>query len=589
LKAQFVATRNFYFNIPNDDILKSFRESAGLPAPGEDMGGTRNLASPGPRRGGGFTNLFGGTFGQWLSGMSRMYRATNDAPMREKATYLLTEWGKTFGINSRKDAGTGGHYGFDKTVCGLVDLGLYVESDDAMRLLDQVGEWGRKNLNRSRLLPDALADPGATNLLHTSGPPPSGGEWYTLAENLYRAYLLTGDEKYREFAAIWHYPAYWSKFTGSDQIDLHGLHAYSHVNTLSSAAMAYGVTADPHFLQVITGAHDHFQAVQNFATGGYGPVEQLVKDDGSLGRAIEFEGNRLGTGSSFETGCGSWAVFKLGRYLLEFTGAARYGDWIERILYNGISAALPMADHENPFFNDIWTEHGWGPDRGRTFYYSDYRLGGARKEYYWGCWPCCSGTYIQDVVDYHNVIYLHDSDSLYVNLFVPSMVVWRRGDSEIKLTQKTEYPEAETTRIAIATANKTKLAFNLKLRIPEWSTGATVQVNGNPFQTVCSPGSWAAVDREWMDGDVVELHLPMRLRAVPIDKFHPNRVAIAYGPVVLVQEQEPMLKISRQNPAVQLKGANGPLEFATQASAEPLLKPFYAIGYATPYAMYFDV
>ena len=34
-------------------------------------------------------------------------------------------------------------------------------------------------------------------------------EWYTLSENLYRAYLATGDARYREFAAVWEYPEYW--------------------------------------------------------------------------------------------------------------------------------------------------------------------------------------------------------------------------------------------------------------------------------------------------------------------------------------------------------------------------------------------
>lgn len=39
LKTQFNATRNCYLSIPDADILKGFRQQAGLPAPGEDMGG----------------------------------------------------------------------------------------------------------------------------------------------------------------------------------------------------------------------------------------------------------------------------------------------------------------------------------------------------------------------------------------------------------------------------------------------------------------------------------------------------------------------------------------------------------------------
>ena len=28
-------------------------------------------------------------------------------------------------------------------------------------------------------------------------------EWYTLTENLYRAYLVTGNQRYRDFGAVW--------------------------------------------------------------------------------------------------------------------------------------------------------------------------------------------------------------------------------------------------------------------------------------------------------------------------------------------------------------------------------------------------
>ena len=59
--------------------------------------------------------------------------------------------------------------------------------------------------------------------------------------------------------------------------------------------------------------------------------------DGSLGESL------AATIRSFETPCGYWAAFKLARYLMKFTGEARYGDWMERLVYNGVGAALPMG------------------------------------------------------------------------------------------------------------------------------------------------------------------------------------------------------------------------------------------------------
>src|SRR5208283_444187 len=114
------------------------------------------------------------------------------------------------------------------------------------------------------------------------------------------------------------------------------------------------------------------------------------------------------------------------------TGQARYGDWIERLLYNGIGAALPMSG------------------RGRTFYYANYVLGSATKTYYGAPFPCCAGTYIQDVTEYHNLIYFKDANSLCVNLYLPSEVSWKAGGAEVKLLQETNYPEEETARLKLA-------------------------------------------------------------------------------------------------------------------------------------------
>src|SRR5713101_7668731 len=83
LHTQYQQTREYYYNLSNDSILKGFRKRAKLPAPGEDMGawGSEDTAM---------------VFGQWLRGMARMYKATGDVGMRDKAAYLFREWRKTF-------------------------------------------------------------------------------------------------------------------------------------------------------------------------------------------------------------------------------------------------------------------------------------------------------------------------------------------------------------------------------------------------------------------------------------------------------------------------------------------------------------
>jgi len=565
LKKQYLETRQYYFSLPDDDILKGFRKRAGLPAPGNDMG-----TWGGPDT--------GEVFGQWLSGMARMYKATGDGAMREKAVYLMKEWAKTIEPDGTSYWPTVSveprltFYQYDKMVCGLVDMYEYCGEKDALPALERITDWAVKNLDRSRK--------PAGSLFGRSGFP---AEWYTLAENLYRAYLLTGNSKYKAFADEWHYDHFWGMFTGKVPLNVQRFHAYSHLNSLSSAAMTFAVTGDPEYLKTIVNAYEHFQQIQCFATGGYGPGEMLVAPDGSLGVSLEREVN------TFETPCGVWAAFKLARYLMQFTGEARFGDWIEKLVYNGIGAALPMAP------------------AGKTFYYSEYCLGSntpfasARKSYYWDPYPCCSGTYIQDVADYHNVIYFKDASGLFVNLFVPSEVTWNQAGTDVKVVQETDYPESETTSLTVQVSSSA--TFDLKFRVPSWSDGITVQINGSRVEVASRPGTWATITRTWHSGDRVSIQIPLCVRIVPVDAQHPHRVALMCGPVVLVQDgkysSQPTRQPSDGDVANWITRSGNPPEFqltegkSTDAPfwPPPLGKfvPFYRFQPEVPYRMYFDL
>jgi hypothetical protein len=119
---QYLHAREFYFNVSDNDILQGFRAEAGLPAPGQPLGGWCEKDSS-------------TVFGQWLSGMSRMYRATGDQAIRDKAAYLLAEFSKTVGPdgNCRMNV-----YPYEKLVCGLVDMHKYADDLTAMPLLERV-------------------------------------------------------------------------------------------------------------------------------------------------------------------------------------------------------------------------------------------------------------------------------------------------------------------------------------------------------------------------------------------------------------------------------------------------------------------
>ena len=463
LLTQVGQARQLYSSISNDDILKGFRHEAGRLAPGDGMKGWCKSTSA-------------VIFGQLISGMVRLGRATDDGALIEKANALFEGWLETLPPdgNARMRA-----YDWDKLVCGLVDLGRYSGSDRAVAALRRTVAWASRTFDRSRQPADGHdfwgAGPGDTP------------EWYTLSENLYRAYLFFGDPLFKEFADTWLYHGYWRRFAETDAPhQVLPVHAYSHVNSFSSAAAAYLVTGDESYRQICINGYDFMLKTQCYATGGYGPDERIMPPDGSLGRSLDVFGYHA------EIPCGSWAAFKLSMYLMCFTGEARFGDWIETILYNAMGATLPPEQD------------------GKCFYYGDYRPSGGMKTHYWHEWPCCSGTYIQNMAEYYNMIYLRDESGLYVNLFVSSEATFEQGGQSVTLRQETAYPEAETSTVRLKLKKPARLA--IRFRVPGWSEGMSFAVNGSPLDVLAKPGGWASIDREWKSGDTVLITIPMALR-----------------------------------------------------------------------------
>jgi DUF1680 family protein len=248
----------------------------------------------------------------------------------------------------------------------------------------------------------------------------------------------------------------------------------------------------------------------------------------------------------------------LNRYLLRFTGKSKYGDNMDRVLLNGILAALPMQPN------------------GQTFYYSNYRAG-ANKEYFPYAWPCCSGTYAQITADYPLNIFFHDKHGIYVNLFAQSSVEWKRSHGVVRLEQKTEYPLSDKTAIQVHTRRPAR--FTLHVRVPKWlKKGALVLLNGRTLDVPGTPGTFIAVDRQWREGDLLEVTLPTELRFEAIDSLNPDRAALMKGPLMLVAlaKGDVTLTGDIQAPGRWIKPVPGTMaDFITPDGK--VFRPFYSI------------
>ena len=498
------AVLDYYLAVPDDDLLFGFRRRRGLPASGTELGGWY---------GGGVYHVFG----QILGGLARLHRATGDLSARDKSLSLLSGFERCieedgYAFQNRRNEVFDPLYEYEKLLGGLLDV-LEILGFDCSATIRRITRWAAANLDRS-----GSADPTRND---------SEKEWHTLSENLYRAYRLLGDSVFLELAQVFEYPYYWNRFLDPSGFSFETRHAYSHVNNLSGAAMAYRVKGDPRYLEICIRAYDEITRNHLYATGGYGPAEKMFGTPGYLGAALLAPLER--SFGHCEIDCCSHAVFKLSRYLLEATGDARFADWPERMMYNVLGAQpVPRPDGFLQYYAEYYRNGGSKRS-------TDGRLHDDGLTYEW---PCCSGTLPQAVAEYSRLLFHASDDTLHVTQYLPASADTALVSVEIR----TRYPFEDEVEILVPrlSANLSEIA----LRVPAWC---------REFSAQSGTKTWSALQSErpsdgWLRipaASIVEGRIVVRIAQhaefIPVDKEHPDLVALRHGPLVYAADKVALL------------------------------------------------
>ncbi len=315
-----------------DGLLKPYRLRSGLPAPGPELGGWYD------ETGADYLHLDhgfapGANFGQWISALARGYAITGSSATQAKMARLMAGYAATisgrFYEHARFPA-----YTYDKLVLACIDAQKLAAYADGFPVLKRTTDAAMPHL------PKRALDRGEEmcSLPHeAAGPKDESYCWdesYTMPENLFLAYERGAGERYRALATRYlKDDTYFNPLSENENV-LPGKHAYSYTNALSSAMQAYLTLGSDKHLRAATNAFRMIQQTQSFATGGWGPDEMFQPvGKGKLADSLQH------THASFETPCGSYAHFKLTRYLLRVTRDAKYGDSMEQVMLNTVLGA----------------------------------------------------------------------------------------------------------------------------------------------------------------------------------------------------------------------------------------------------------
>lgn len=588
------ANRAYLLALDPDRLLAPFLREAGLEPKAKSYG---NWESSG---------LDGHTGGHYLSALSTMIAsgADTDGELRRRLDYMLAElercqlaagdgyiggvpggramWKELAG--GRIDANAFGlngkwvpWYNLHKTFAGLSDATRVAGSTKARAIFIRYGAWCVELISK-------LSERQMQEMLRAE----HGGMNEVLAD----LYTITGDEKYLEAARRFHHRAVLDPLVRHED-RLTGLHANTQIPKVVGLARIGNLTSDE---ALLSGARFFWENVSGKRTVAFGgnSVSEHFNDPNNFSGMLE---HREGP----ET-CNTFNMLRLSEQLFLAQPRAAYTDFYERALYNHILASINPEHPGFVYFTPIRPQH--------------YRVYSQPDQGFW----CCVGSGIENPGKYGEFIYAQTTNSLFVNLFIPSeLTVTNLG---LMLRQETKFPDEPKTQLLLKLKKPTR--FTLSVRHPVWVAAGqfSVRVNGKPLAVSSTPSSYAELQREWRDGDRVEIELPMRTTVERLPDGS-DWVAILRGPIVLAApsgtndlvglfandsrmghvahgplrplDQAPVLLAGADQVAAHVKAdASGPLRFRLTDIVEPatpdgvLLQPFFRLHEAR-YQMYWQL
>ena len=215
--------------------------------------------------------------------------------------------------------------------------------------------------------------------------------------------------------------------------------------------------------------------------------------------------------------CASVGMVLWNQRMNQLTGDSKYIDILERSLYNGALAGISLGGDRFFYVNPLESK-------------GDHH----RQEWY-GC-ACCPSQLSRFLPSIGNYIYASSDDALWVNLYIRNTGQIRLGETDILLTQETDYPWDGSVKLTISTSQP--LEKEIRLRIPNWCKTYDLSINGKRINVSEEKGY--AVIKDWKSQDVIALDMDMPVEIVAADphvKENFGKRAIQRGPLVYCMEE----------------------------------------------------
>jgi hypothetical protein len=209
--------------------------------------------------------------------------------------------------------------------------------------------------------------------------------------------------------------------------------------------------------------------------------------------------------------------------LLQITGKPVYADRLERIAYNALPTQVTADFTRRQYFQQPNQIACIREDHRRFMHSGDRVTFGLLSGY-----PCCTCNMHQGWPKLVQHLWMATPDGgLAVTAYGASEVTAKVASGvTVRVSEETDYPF--TDRITFRLLSESTATFPLILRIPGWCDEPSILINGEKYPTGEATG-YLRIDREWQQGDRIELRLPMRIR---LSRWHNSAATVERGPLV---------------------------------------------------------
>lgn len=333
---------------------------------------------------------------------------------------------------------------------------------------------------------------------------------------VYWLYNITGDKFLLDLGELIHRQTFnWTDiFLNQDHLSQqHSLHCVNLGQGFKEPVVYYQQNKDPKQIEAVESAVRQIHNTIGLPTGLWGGDELL----------------RFGRPTAGSELCTAVEMMYSLEEILEITGGVQWADYLERVAYNALPTQITDDYSARQYFqqfNQVQVTREW----------REFSTPHEDTDVVFGVltgYPCCTSNLHQGWPKFvQNLWYATADNGIAALVYAPSNVKAKVANGiEVNIQEQTNYPFEETIRFNVSFADKKvkQAFFPFHVRIPAWCEQPVLKVNGKPVQTDACSGQVARVNREWKEGDVLTLELPMK---VAVSRWYDNGAVVERGPLL---------------------------------------------------------